>query len=409
MVWLSGWLAWRYSRSGSGFFSFVSAIAALGLALGTAVLVVVLSVMNGFDRELRERVLGALPHAVLYADAGIEDWRGLLEQVTADERVLAAAPLAQGTALVAATERVLAVELTGIDPHYERDVSIVGERMRVGSLDDLQAGAFQLVIGARLAAQLGVEVGDSVVIVMPDPRITLAGAFPRQKRMQVSGIFELGSELDDSGVYTHLDDARRLLRVPAQAEGLRLRVADLFTAGQVVEDLLLTLSTPGLRGYDWSRTHGNLYAAIGLQKRIMFVLLSLLIAVAAFNVVSMLTMVVGSKRGDIAILRTMGMVPRDLVRVFFLQGSLIALVGVGLGLLVGVLFALALPTLAEWLQALLGQRLLDEYFVRDLPVAIALSDLAAIAAVGTCIALFVTWWPARRVLRIEPAEELRHE
>ena len=402
-------IAWRYSRAGGGFLSFVTAIAAFGLGLGTAVLVLVLSVMNGFDRELRERILGVLPHAVVFADDGLTDWRRVADAALEDPRVLAAAPITRGPALLAGTDRVLAVDLTGIDPAREAQVSILPDRITAGSLEALESGSFRAVLGSRLAATLGVVIGDDVVLVMPDPRITLAGAFPRQKRMQVAGIFELASELDDSGMFVHLEDARRLLRVPGEAQGVRLRLADLFVAGEVVDSVLRRADDPRLRAYDWRRTHGNLYEAIGLQKRIMFVLLSLLVAVAAFNVVSMLTMVVNSKRGDVAILRTMGMRPGSLVRLFFAQGGLIAAMGIFGGLLAGNLLALGLPAFVVLLQDVFDQRLLEEYFVRELPVAVATSDLLAVALIGVTIALLTIWWPARRALVISPAEELRHE
>lgn len=402
-------IAWRYSRPGGGFLSFVTTMASLGLGLGTAVLVVVLSVMNGFDRELRERILGVLPHAVLHADAGLPDWKAVAEVARRDPRVLAAAPLTRGPALLAGKDRVLPVDLAGIDPDYEGGVSILPAHMQQGQLEDLRPGAFGVVLGSRLAAQLDAAPGSDVVVVMPDPRITLAGAFPRQKRLRVVGIFELASDLDDRGMFVHLEDARRLLRVPGEAQGVRLRSSDLFATGEILDEALGQLSDPALRGFDWRQTHGNLYQAIGLQKRIMFVLLSLLVAVAAFNVVSMLTMVVNSKRGDIAILRTMGLRPRSLVRLFSAQGGLIAIIGIGGGLLLGTLFALALPAALGLFQEVFDQRLLEEYFVRELPVAVLPADLLRVALVGLGIAWLTVWWPARRALRIEPAEELRHE
>jgi lipoprotein-releasing system permease protein len=223
------------------------------------------------------------------------------------------------------------------------------------------------------------------------------------------GLFQLGTELDETGVYVHLEDARRLLRIPAAAEGVRLRLHDLFQSADVLRALLARRADPDLRGVDWRRTHGNLHEAIGLQKRIMFVLLSLLVAVAAFNVVAMLTMVVRNRRGDIAILRTMGMMPGALVRVFFVQGSFIAVTGILAGLLLGVGVTLLVPAIAEALTTLLGRDLLAEYFVRELPVAIRMSDLAGIVVVALAISLLTTWWPARRALAVDPAEELRHE
>ncbi|HSG90693.1 MAG TPA: lipoprotein-releasing ABC transporter permease subunit [Pseudomonadales bacterium] len=402
-------IALRYSLARGGFLSFVSWIAAVGLALGTAVLVIVLSVMNGFERELRDRVLGALPHAVVLSGSGLEDWRPLAAAALDDPRVLAAAPLSRGAALLAAGDRVRAVELTGVLPEEESQVSILPGRMVAGDFDALEAGDFGAVVGARLAEELDVAVGDAVTVVMPDPRVTLAGAFPRQKRLRVVGLYALGTEVDETGLYVHLDDARRLLRIGGEAEGLRLRLTDLFQSEQVIRGLLARAADPDLRGYDWRGTHGNLYEAIGLQKRIMFVLLSLLVAVAAFNVVAMLTMVVRNRRGDIAILRTMGMLPTALVRIFFNQGALIAVVGIGAGLLVGIALTLLLPDIASGLKSVLGRDLLAEYFVRELPVAIRAPDLLMVTLVALAISLLTIWWPARRALAVEPAEELRHE
>ena len=402
-------IALRYSASRGGFLSFVTFIAGLGLALGVAVLVIVLSVMNGFDRELRERVLGALPHAVVVAPRGVSDWEALADLAREDPRVVAAAPISRGAALLAVDDRVLAVQLTGVEPVAETGVSILPDRMRSGDFTALQPGAFGVVLGTRLAETLGVVEGDTVTLVLPDPRVTLAGAFPRQKRLTVVGRFALGAELDETGAYVHLADARRLLRIEGVAEGVRLRVADLFATEAVVRGLLAASDEDELRGYDWRGSHGNLYAAIGLQKRIMFVLLSLLVAVAAFNVVSMLTMVVRNRRGDIAILRTLGLGPGPLVRVFLDQGLIIAVAGILTGLLLGSLFALGLPVAVGVLQARLGRDLLAEYFVRELPVMIRADDLVLVALVAFLIALATTWWPARRALGIEPSEELRHE
>ena len=402
-------IALRYSSARDGFLSFVTLIAGAGLALGTAVLVLVLSVMNGFDRELRERVLGSLPHAIIVAPGGLRDWEAVAALAAEDARVTAVAPLTRGAALLAASGRVEAIQLTGVEPGAEARVSIVPDRMIAGDFAALQAGRFGVVLGAELAAVLGVAEGDVVTLVMPDPRITFAGAFPRQKRLRVVGRFELDTELDESGAYVHLADARRLLRVPETAEGVRLRVDDLFATEDIVRGLLAQMRDQDVRGYDWRGSHGNLYAAIGLQKRIMFVLLSLLVAVAAFNVVSMLTMVVRNRRGDIAILRTLGLAPRALVAIFLDQGLLIAAAGIATGLAVGALAAQGLPHVVGVLENQLERDLLAEYFVRELPVMVRAGDLALVGLVAFAIALATTWWPARRALGVEPAEELRHE
>lgn len=408
---LSLQIALRYAFARSGFLSFATAFAVGGMALGTAVLVVVLSVMNGFDAELRERVLGALPHALLVSREGVADWERLVERSEAHPGVRAAAPISRGAGLLAANERVLGVRLTGIDPDREAKVSILPEHLLDPDpgLASLAPGAFAVLLGDRLADRLGVVPGDEVVLVLPDPRLTIAGAFPRQKRLRVAGRFALGTELDDTGAFVHLDDARRLLRVPGGAEGVRLRLHDLFASETVVRSLLREFADPELEGYDWRGTHGNLYSAIALQKRIMIVLLSLVVAVAAFNVVSMLTMVVRNRRTDIAILRTQGLGPTPLVRIFLNQGMLIALVGIGVGIVAGLALGALLPQLVTLLEGMLGRDLLAEYFVRELPVRVMASDLVLIAVLAALISLLTTWWPARRARLVDPAEALRHE
>ena len=302
-------IALRYSRARHGFLSLVTWVAATGLALGIAVLVVVLSVINGFEQALRERVLGALPHAIIFSRNETENWSALAQQIRSVPGVSAVAPITPGEGMLVAADEVRAVQLTGIDPVAETQVSILEQYLITGSLADLAPGSFHVLLGARLAQQLGVAPGDQVTLVLPEPRVTVLGLMPRQKLLRVSGLFALGTDLDETGAYVHLLDANRLLRVPGEAAGIRLRLEDLFATHRVLRDITERYGNAQLHGYDWRYSYGNLHAAIVLQKRIMLVLLSLLVAVAAFNLVSMLAMLVRSRRRELAILRTLARLP----------------------------------------------------------------------------------------------------
>lgn len=408
-AWLPGRIALRYSRPAGGYLSFVTLVAALGLALGCAVLIVVLSVMNGFERELRTRVLGVLPQAVISRGGGIEDWQSLARQAEAHPRVTAAAPLVHGAVMLAARSQATGAELTGILPARERRVSILPRFLADEAFDRLEPGRFGVLVGARLADTLDLASGDRVTVVMPEAHFTPAGVFPRQKRMEVVGIYRTDSELDARQVYVHLDDARRLFRRGDTVDGIRLSVTELFQAGTIAREVARDADVTGLRVSDWTRTHGNLYQAIGMQKAIMFVLLSLVIGVAAFNVVSMLTMAVTSKQADIAILRTMGFARGDVVAVFVVEGALIAVLGILVGLGLGSGAALALPNAAGALQTALGASLMQEYFIGYLPSQLRVGDLLAVAGVALVLAVVTTVAPARRAARVAPAEVLRYE
>jgi lipoprotein-releasing system permease protein len=404
-------IARRYARSQrkKGSISFITIVSALGLVLGVAILVIVVSVMNGFDRELRERILGLLPQASIRAPGGLDDWQRVAAVGEHEDSVIAAAPYVQGPALVVARGEVRGVSVWGLLPSAERRVSILEQFMAEGGLDALVPGEFGAAIGTTLARELGVGVGDSVTLVMPQATFTLAGLFPRQKRMRVVALFETGAEADSGQVFVHLHDAQRLFRRGAVVDGVKFKLVDLFQARAVLQEILDALENPRLRASDWMRTHGNLYSAIQLQKVTLAILLTLLVAVAAFNVVSSLVMLVTEKQAEIAILRTMGGTPRTVMWVFAWQGMFIGGVGVALGLALGVALTLVLSDLYAWFERLSGVALLGQYFVHYLPTQLRWADLALITTLALATSALSTVYPARRASHVRPAEVLRYE
>jgi lipoprotein-releasing system permease protein len=334
----------RYTRAKrrNHFVSFISLTSMIGLALGVVVMIVVLSVMNGFDHEMRTRVLGMVPHATIESGEPIGDWQSLADKVKQNPKVLAVAPFTQMQGLLTNNGQVQKVLLNGIDPARERQVSIIDNFMQQGQLDALAPGSFGIVIGDKAAAKLGVVLGDKVTFVAPEVTVTPAGMFPRMKRFTVVGIFHVGAgEIDGYLGVTNLDDLGRLHRwKPDQVQGLRLKFDDLFQAPRTAWEIAQQLGENHYYARDWTRTHGNLYQAIRMEKAMIGLLLLLIVAVAAFNIISTLVMVVNDKKGDIAILRTLGATPGTIMAIFMVQGTVIGVVGTLIGALVGMFAAL---------------------------------------------------------------------
>jgi len=402
----------RYVRAKrrNHFISFISLTSMLGLMLGVAVLILVLSVMNGFDHELRTRVLGMVPHTKIESPGGLTGWQSLAERLVERERVIGAAPYVEQQGMFSVGGRNEGAMVNGIEPAWESRVSIVDENMRQGRLDDLKAGEWNVVLGSILARRLGVGVGDRVTLLVPEASITPAGVFPRLKRFTVSGIFSVGADLDAALAYAHIEDMQTLARLGDAVGGLRLELDDLFVAGSETRAIINELGA-GYRGLDWTYSHGNLFQAIQMEKRMIALLLTVIIAVAAFNIVSTLVMVVTDKRADIAILRTIGATPRSIMGIFIVQGLAIGVIGILVGVTLGVLLALTVSDLIGWVESTFGIHFLDAgvYFISELPSRLIWSDVRNIVSAAFILTFLSTLYPAWRAARVQPAEVLRYE
>ncbi|MDB6443286.1 MULTISPECIES: lipoprotein-releasing ABC transporter permease subunit [Pseudomonas] len=405
----------RYTRAKrrNHFVSFISLTSIIGLALGVVVMIVVLSVMNGFDHEMRTRVLGMVPHATVESGEAISDWPSLAAQVKHNPQVLAVAPFTQMQGLLTNDGKVSKVLLNGIDPGLERQVSIIDNFMRQGRLDDLAPGSFGIVIGDKAATKLGVAIGDKLTFVAPEVTVTPGGMFPRMKRFTVVGIFHVGAgELDGYLGVTNLQDLARLHRwKPDQVQGLRLKFDDLFQAPRVAWNIAQQLGEDRYYARDWTRTHGNLYQAIRMEKAMIGLLLLLIVAVAAFNIISTLVMVVNDKKGDIAILRTLGATPGQIMRIFMVQGTVIGVIGTIVGALVGMFAALNVSAAIAALEGLIGHKFLnaDVYFIDYLPSQLQSDDVVMVCGAALILSFLATLYPAWRAARTQPAEALRYE
>ena len=408
------WIGKRYvsSRSKNNFVSLISAISMLGIAVAVSVLIVVLSVVNGFERELRDRLLAMTSHAVI---EGIEDelgdWDELISFAENDPRVVGAAPYISGQALMVYGEKLSGIELRGIDPEQEIGVSGINDLMTQGELTEIQSGEFGIVLGVDLANHLQVSIGEKVTVTLPTGRVTPAGIVPRTKRFIVRGTYRVGMyEYDRRLAFIHLEDAQKLYRRKDSVTGVRLSVAEIFAAPQIVREIAVDY---GQHVYvnDWTRRNVNFFKSIQITKSILFVILLLVVAVAAFNIVSTLVMVVKDKQADIAILRTIGARPGDIIRIFMTQGTVIGVVGTLGGVGLGVLFASNLESIVGFVESVFGIKFLaaDVYFISDLPSDLRIGDVIRISSIALALALFSTLYPAWMAARTAPAEALRYE
>jgi lipoprotein-releasing system permease protein len=410
-------LGWRYTRAGrgtrrNGFISFISGVSMLGIALGVAALIIVLSVMNGFQKEVRDRMLSVVSHIEIFTPNGqaLPDVAKTLAEARANPEVIGAAPFIGTQALLARGEDMKGAIVRGIDPAREGEVTDLAASLRGGALDKLVPGEFGVVLGLDLARQLGVVSGDKVTMVAPSGQVTPAGVLPRMKQMTVVGTFDSGHYEYDSGlVLMHVDDAARLFRLEGPT-GIRLKLKDLHRAREVTAELAGQLSGDLLLR-DWTRQNRNWFAAVQLEKRMMFIILTLIVAVAAFNLVSTLVMTVTDKRADIAILRTLGASPGSIMGIFVVQGSLVGVIGTLAGLLLGLGVAFNIDVIVPALEHALHASFLpkDIYLISRMPSEPQSNDIVPIAVISLVLAFAATIYPSWRASRVNPAEALRYE
>jgi len=402
----------RYTRAKrrNHFISFISLTSMLGMILGVAVLILVLSVMNGFDRELRERILGMVPHATIQADGVMNNWQVAAQLAEQDASVAAVAPFIQGQVMLTHAGAVQGALINAVSPEAEARVSIIRDHMVVGELESLKAGEFGIILGDILARQLRAAIGSKVTVVMPEASASPVGVLPRLKRFTVTGVFKVGAQLDGSLALIHLSDGAKLYRLGDGVHGIRLKLHDLFEAGPVAWRIASQLPS-GYWASDWTRTQGNLFQAIKLEKTMIGLLLLMIVAVAAFNIISTLVMVVTDKRSDIAILRTMGASPRTIMLSFMVQGAVIGVFGTLVGAVLGIVLALSVSDVVAWFEQLLGVQILsaDVYFISYIPSQLRLDDVLIVCGSGLLLSFLATLYPSMRAAKVQPAEALRYE
>lgn len=406
----------RYTRAGrrsgrNSFISFISLISMAGIALGVAALIVVLSVMNGFQKDVTDRMLSVLAHIEVFdASGAMTDWQSTSQQAMQDKEVIGAAPYVATQAMLTRDDILRGVAIRGVLPQQERSVSDVANQVRQGSFDDLKSGEFNIVLGGELARALHAQIGEKVTMLAPQGQVTPAGVLPRLKQFTVVGIFEAGHyEYDSTLAFIHIEDAQKMFRLTAPS-GLRLKITDMHRAPFVAQDLSKLLSGDLIIS-DWSKQNRNWFAAVQTEKRMMFIILTLIIAVAAFNLVSTLVMTVTDKQADIAILRTLGASPGSIMKIFMIQGALVGLLGTGIGVGLGTLVALNVDVIVPVIEHLLGVQFLpkDIYLISELPSDLRWSDVYTISSVAVVLAFLATLYPSWRAARVRPAEALRYE
>ncbi len=412
------WIGLRYTRAKkrnggrNPFISFISLISMLGIALGVAALIVVLSVMNGFQKELRTRILGVASHVQVSGAGGeLLDWVGIVQAVAQHPRVSAAAPYVQAQGMLAFDQQVRGVMVRGVVPEAEEKVADFARHMKSGRMESLAPGEFGIVLGAELAHALQVFTGDKVTLIAPQGLVTPAAVLPRLKQFRVVGIFEVGMYEFDAGLaLIHMNDAQKLYRMDDRVSGVRLKVDDLFAAPKIARELLRFFDTEVFIS-DWTKSHANFFRAVQIEKNMMFLILLLIVAVAAFNIVSTLVMAVTDKQADIAILRTLGASPGSIMQIFIVQGALIGVIGLLAGVIGGVALALNVDVVVPAIERAFQIQFLakDVYYISDLPSDLQWRDVGIISGVSFTLTLLATLYPSWRAARVNPAEALRYE
>lgn len=404
----------RYFRRASGndrFLSLVSWFSLLGMLIGVVSLIVVMSVMNGFERELQQRVLSVVPHGYIEGpQRRLANWQNYANTLADNPQVSGVAPYVGGKAMLAVFKRLRGVSLYGINPEQERAVSAVSEHMIAGEYLSGDPGQYQIIIGDILARQLGVNIGDGVTVILPKVTVTPFGLFPREKEFTVSGVFSAGAQLDGSSAFIHIGDAQRLYQLGDDVEGLRLQLTDMFAAPQLLPMLAAQLPQ-GSVPVSWSDSQGSLFQAVKMEKQMVRLLLLFIVLIAAFNIVSILSMAVSAKRGSIAVLRTMGSTPGSIMAIFIVYGMATGLIGLGLGLLIGVPLAQHVGDVVAFIERLSGMQLFNPqvYFITHLPSHLLWSDVVIVSSFALLLSLLATLYPAWQASRVQPAEALRYE
>jgi lipoprotein-releasing system permease protein len=404
----------RYTRAKrrNHFISFISLISMAGIALGVAALIVVLSVMNGFQKELRARILGVASHVQITGpDNSLADWERVAAKAVENPQVVAASPYVNAQGMLAFDAQVRGAIVRGIDPKRESEVADIGRHMVAGRLEALQPGEFGIVLGAELARALRVHPGERVTLIAPQGLVTPAGVVPRLKQFRVVGIFQVDHyEYDSALALVNLADAQRLYQLGDRVSGVRLKLVDLFESRTVARELYRSIGGDIFIS-DWTRSHATFFKAVEVEKRVMFIILTLIVAVAAFNVVSTLVMVVTDKQSDIAILRTLGATPASVMRIFIVQGAVIGIIGTLAGVAGGIVLALNVDTVLPWIERTFSIQFLSKeiYFISELPSELRRADVITIAAVALVMSFVATIYPSWRASRVRPAEALRYE
>ncbi len=404
----------RYFRRASGndrFLSLVSWFSLLGMLIGVVSLIVVMSVMNGFERELQQRVLSVVPHGYIEGpQRRLANWQQYATTLAETPMVSGVAPYVGGKAMLAVFKRLRGVSLYGIDPEQERRVSAVAEHMIAGEYLSGDGGQYQIIIGDILARQLGVSIGDGLTVILPKVTVTPFGLYPREKEFTVSGVFSAGAQLDGTSAFIHIGDAQRLYQLGHDVEGLRLQLTDMFAAPQLLPVLAAELPE-GSVAVSWSDSQGSLFQAVKMEKQMVRLLLLFIVLIAAFNIVSILSMAVSAKRGSIAVLRTMGSTPSSIMAIFIVYGMATGLIGLGLGLLIGVPLAQHIGDVVAFLEQLSGMQLFNPqvYFITHLPSDLEWSDVGVVSGFALLLSLLATLYPAWQASRVQPAEALRYE
>lgn len=410
---LSIFIGLRYTRAKrrKNFISFISMTSMIGLALGVLAMIVVLSVMNGFQREMSSRILGMVPHAMIQGVKPLDDWQPVAAAAMKNPEVLAAVPFTELDGMLSYKGMMQPIQISGVDPAREGEVSIVADHIVQGRLEDLKPGEFGVVVGEITARRFRLNVGDKITLIVPEVSSAPGGITPRMQRLNVVGVFKVGAELDGSMGLINAADAAEMQRwQPGQVQSVRLKLKDLYTAPEVSAAIVKELGA-GYRADDWTHTQGSLFSAMKMEKTMIGLLLLMIVAVAAFNIIATLIMVVNDKGADIAILRTIGATPRQIMGVFIVQGTVIGVAGTLIGGVLGVIAAINVSAIVGWVERISGQHIFtsDVYFISNLPSELQGGDVALICGAGLVLSFLATIYPAYRASQIQPAHALRYE